>query len=98
MVSRKDLKKKLLINMLSHTNPSQNSQSNSRSSHPPSNTSANNKSKSISPEASTKATPHDSLAYDVKNESIHYNVIDDMKRDHANISNFELTKITIQQN
>jgi len=55
---------------------------------------ANNKNKSTTPKASNKSTPPNMSTQVIKNESIDYNIIEDMKRARANISIFELTKIT----
>ena len=54
----------------------------------------NNNNKSITPKAANKATPLDTSAQLVKNESIDYNIVKDMKRACANISIFQLVKIT----
>lgn len=92
-ISEQEPKTKLLRNILMPTNPTQSLHNNSGSDPPLKNTSKKNKKKSTTPEVSNQATPPNTLALPVRNDSIDYNIVEDMKRESANISIFYISNI-----
>lgn len=88
-----DIKKQLLHKIQLPSNLAQNSHDKSIGAPASKNTSRNNNNKYDTPAAADKATPPDSSSQPIVMVSTYYNIVEDMKRVHANISLFKLVRI-----
>ena len=96
LVSKQEIKKQLLQKKNPSSNPTHNSQNKLGGDVYSNNTSSSNKNKSATTIAVEKVTPPDSSTQPIVMENNEYNIVEDMKRAHSNISLFEIKIISSQ--